>query len=102
MSDYIELREMYDAAMSRARVQGFRMGLLFAAMPTLGGLVFLCAAQVWLAERADAKARRAEVEAAACATELANRRTAEAAFRTCVNGTFAMQTELQNLVRTCR
>jgi hypothetical protein len=89
-------------SIANARREGFRMGLIAASLPVLGGLVFMCAAQVWLSSRREEAVRRANIEAAACSVELANRRTAESAFRTCVNGTFAVHNEIANLVRSCR
>lgn len=102
MSDYSEMADALEIALANARRTGFRVGVAFTLLPVLGGLVFLCAAQVWLAERAEEKRSHAEVESAACHAELLNRRTSEAVLRTCVNGYNAVNNELENLVRSCR
>ncbi len=90
-----------DDALSNARRVGFKMGLVFASLPVIGGLVFMCAAQVYLSERREAQVRTANIEAAACHIELEQHRTNDDLWRACIGGAHAMQNELANLVRGC-
>ncbi len=94
--------ETLDTTVRIAKHNGFRIGLAVGCIAMGIPLLAMIAAHVRLTERRDDLQRHDVIEATACHVELENRRTAESGFRTCVNGYHAVNTELTNLVRSCR
>ncbi len=77
-----------------------RVALLAACAPVLLGVVAVVAAKVWVTERAD-ELRRAEVEAAACSSELRHCVDAAELRRACIMASLTAASEYAALRRDC-
>lgn len=88
-------------AIRRAHTLGWKTGLYAGCFFGVALTALACAAFVAVSERREERQRLDLVEAAACHTELLQRRAIDDLYGACVGAERNMQRELSNLVRGC-